>query len=90
MVLSDLEKVRWPTDQQHVSLEKKILRAERWLTECLPQGAQPNAEKDSCNTAHLYREVQDFLMRQSNREFKLFYEQWFGTRSCSSFRSRNV
>ena len=27
--LSSLEKVRWPSNQQHVSLEKKILRAER-------------------------------------------------------------
>ena len=56
--LIDLEKIRWPSVQEHVSLEKKILRSERWLTESLPQGAPPKAEKESYNTTQLYSEVQ--------------------------------
>ncbi len=43
--LSDLEKVRWPSEPQHAPLEKKLLRAERLLTGCLLPGSAPVLEK---------------------------------------------
>ena len=56
------------------------------MTESLQPGAQPRVDKDSCNTAHLFKEVQDFLLRQSNREFKRFCKEWFQI----NFQSREV